>query len=370
MGFSMPSLPVGNSAIREIGNRLTNRFHKPFSRVYYVTEPGNWSIAWDGQYITRAVSQQAKIPCQTTLIYKGITNQIIHFGSRSAYLNYGMRNVDSSNKVVFTWFHGDDADPNPDNQRMIKDAVESSHFVSKIVTSSSIGRERLIHFGIPESLITNIPLGIDLDMFSPGKESDRETMRNRLGIPDDSICIGSFQKDGVGWSEGLEPKLIKGPDLFLDAVERIAASRRIFVLLTGPARGYVKSGLEKLGVPYAHTYLNNYLDIVPYFRCLDLYLVTSRDEGGPKAILECMATGIPIISSRVGMAPDIIQSGENGFMVEVGDTDGVELAAEQLMSDPNLRANVIANGIQTAVSYSWSSIAKRYFEEVYGPLLA
>jgi glycosyltransferase involved in cell wall biosynthesis len=281
-----------------------------------------------------------------------------------------MRNVDSSNKVVFTWFHGDGTDPNPDNQRMIKDAVESSHFVSKIVTSSSIGRERLIHFGITESLITNIPLGIDLDMFSPGKESDREIMRNRLGIPDDSICIGSFQKDGVGWSEGLEPKLIKGPDLFLDAVERIAASRRIFVLLTGPARGYVKSGLEKLGVPYAHTYLNNYLDIVPYFRCLDLYLVTSRDEGGPKAILECMATGIPIISSRVGMAPDIIQSGENGFMVEVGDTDGVELAAEQLMSDPNLRANVIANGIQTAVSYSWSSIAKRYFEEVYGPLLA
>ena len=253
---------------------------------------------------------------------------------------------------------------------MIKDAVESSHFVSKIVTSSSIGRERLINFGIPESLITNTPLGIDLDMFSPGKESDKEIMRNRLGIPDDSICIGSFQKDGVGWNEGLEPKLIKGPDLFLDTVERIAASRRIFVLLTGPARGYVKSGLEKLGVPYAHTYLNNYLDIVPYFRCLDLYLVTSRDEGGPKAILECMATGIPIISNRVGMAPDIIQSGENGFMVEVGDTEGVVLAAEQLMSDPNLRANIIANGIQTAALYSWSSIAKRYFEEVYGPLLA
>lgn len=349
---------------------MASRIHRPYSHVYYVVEPTNWSIAWDGEYITEQVSRQAGIPCRTTLNYSGITEQIIHFGSRSAYLDYGVHDVHPSNRVVYTWFHGDDADPDPANQRLIRLAVENIQNVSKIVTSSTIGKERLQRFGIPKSMIAKIPLGIDLVSFAPGDSADRDSMRRRLGVPESSLCIGSFQKDGIGWDEGLEPKLIKGPDLFLDAVKRIAADHPVFVLLTGPARGYVKRGLDRLGIPHTHTYLKNFLDIVPYFWCLDLYCVTSRDEGGPKAILECMATGVPIISTRVGMAPDVIQNGVNGFIVEVGDTDGMAFAADRLMAYPELRRNVIANGFQTAASHSWSNVAIRYIDEVYRPLLA
>ena len=110
------------------------------------------------------------------------------------------------------------------------------------------------------------------------------------------MVIGSFQKDGKGWGEGNEPKLIKGPD----------------VLLTGPARGYVKTGLESLKIPCKHLYLQDYREIGKYYQALDAYLVTSREEGGPKGVLESMASGIPLISTRVGQAQDLVKQGING----------------------------------------------------------
>ena len=49
--------------------------------------------------------------------------------------------------------------------------------------------------------------------------------------------------------DGVEPKLVKGPDVFLKGVAKLAVDHRLFVLLTGPARGYVKRGLDAIGVP-------------------------------------------------------------------------------------------------------------------------
>ena len=113
----------------------------------------------------------------------------------------------------------------------------------------------------------------------------------------------------------------------------------------------------------------DYNAIVPYFHCLDLYLVTSRDEGGPKAILECMATGVPIVSSRVGMAQDLIRTGDNGFVAEVEDHEGIAGAAGDLIRRPELRRRCIENGLATAAGYDWGAVASRYYEEVYKPLL-
>ena len=116
-----------------------------------------------------------------------------------------------------------------------------------------------------------------------------------------------------------EPKLIKGPDVFCDLVKRIKKKVSIHVLLTGPARGYVKKKLIEYNIPFSHVFLKDYREIVNYYNVLDLYLITSRSEGGPKALLEGMATGVPIVSTKVGMAPYIIKHGVNGFISDVDD---------------------------------------------------
>lgn len=242
--------------------------------------------------------------------------------------------------------------------------------VDKIVTASSIAKARLMGWGVPEAKIALIRLGVNLRRFQPATPAQRRSWRERFGIPERAICIGSFQKDGVGWGQGLEPKLVKGPDIFLETVQRLAGCYPVFVLLTGPARGYVKHGLEALGVPYRHEYLQNYEEIVPYYHCLDLYLVTSRDDGGPKAVVECMTTGVPIVSTRVGMAADLIQSGDNGYVVEVEDVDGLVDAAAHLIEHPDQRQRCVENALTTVQRYDWSQIALQYYERVYKPLLA
>ena len=88
------------------------------------------------------------------------------------------------------------------------------------------------------------------------RRAERAEARASSGCPESAFVVGSFQKDGVGWGEGLEPKLIKGPDVLLAAVERLRERvPELVVLLTGPARGYVNAGLERLGVAYRHVLL-------------------------------------------------------------------------------------------------------------------
>ena len=128
----------------------------------------------------------------------------------------------------------------------------------------------------------------------------------------------------MGWGEGLEPKLIKGPDVLVSAVERLRSRvPELVVLLTGPARGYVRSRLERLGIPHRHALLPDIDAVAQAYDAIDLCLVTSRDEGGPRAVLESMAVGVPLVSTRVGQATDLVRHGENGWLVDVEDVDGI-----------------------------------------------
>ncbi|MBA3433794.1 MAG: glycosyltransferase, partial [Actinobacteria bacterium] len=127
-----------------------------------------------------------------------------------------------------------------------------------------------------------------------------------------------------GWGDGLEPKLIKGPDVFLAVAERLREQvPETMVLLTGPSRGYVKTGLERLEVPYRHALLPDVDAVAQAYEAIDVCLVTSRDEGGPRAVLEAMATGVPLVTTKVGQATDLVRHGENGWLVEVEDVDGL-----------------------------------------------
>jgi len=169
-----------------------------------------------------------------------------------------------------------------------------------------------------------IRIGINTDYFPFQTPESRRAAREMLGLPQSAVVIGSFQKDGQGWGRGLKPKLIKGPDVLCDTLATLKQRvPELHVLLTGPARGYVKDRLEQAGIPYTHHYLNRYTEIGRYFQSLDAYIVASRQEGGPKAIFEAMSSGVPIISTRVGQAMDVVEHGVNGWIVESEDAEGL-----------------------------------------------
>lgn len=337
--------------------------------LYYVVPHANWVTDWVGRYITSGISSQFGWQTHVTSAPHLLSGQIVHYGEMGAFLSSLGSRRNTRNTIVTTIFHGDRLEQFPDLGKSVNHFLDNAHVPERIVTACSIMEKRLASWGVPAEKIVLIPLGVDLNRFKPTTLQERLACRHKMSIPDDAVCIGSFQKDGVGWEEGLTPKLIKGPDVFLKVIERLHKEFKLFVLLTGPSRGYVKQGLDALGVLYHHEILSDYLKIVDFYHCLDLYLVTSREEGGPKVVLEALATGIPLVSTRVGMAPDVIQHGRNGMLADLEDVDMLAEHAARVIEQDELRSQLIVNGIDDITHYDWIYIATRYYNELYTPLL-
>ena len=335
--------------------------------VSFVIERADWSIRWDGLYITNTVN--AIHPGIAGLVDDParLLDRVVHFGSQYMWTSWGHA-ISASNRFAVTFFHGKPED-GPDVARHIDKFLDLLPKANKVITASSKTESRLIEWGVPREKLVRIPIGVDTHAFTFADDAARSAAKQQLGVPQNRLCIGSFQKDGVGWDDGKEPKLIKGPDIFLDAVARIAQETPVFVLLTGPARGYVKAGLDRLGIPYRHIFLDDYLKITNCYHALDLYLMTSREEGGPKSIMESMATGTPIVATRCGMAEDVLVDGANGALAPVGDAAAVAERALALLSDP-LRLRAIRTQARSNVmAYDWSAVGKSHWEKVYAPLL-
>jgi hypothetical protein len=117
----------------------------------------------------------------------------------------------------------------------------------------------------------------------------------------DEIIVGSFIKD----SWGDRPKLSKGPDILLEVLKEINKRHNIKVILSGRGgRKYLRKNLDKEGIKYDH--YNMHPDINKLYNKIDWYFVTSRYEGGPQSILECSYRKIKILSTKVGMAEDVL----------------------------------------------------------------
>lgn len=327
--------------------------------LYYVVEDANWAVAEEGKNIVGHLTG-----------LKGILTTKCRFISKDPFIHLGSFNVllwnkkicrkRKGKKIIATCFHIADGDPRADEIIRIDQYIEKWH------TSCNITKDKLIRFGVDVRKIYVIPIGIDRTIYFPESSvQEREKHREQIGVKKGQIVIGSFQKDGNGWDEGLEPKLIKGPDIFCDVVEKLALEYDIFVLLSGPARGYVKGRLQKANIPYYHVYMENANDIAKLYRMIDIYLVTSREEGGPKAILESMASGIPIISTKVGQALDIIENGDNGFLVDIGDVDAIVHTFGCVVNSEDLRKKIVSKGLSTAEKYDMSKIVARYEHELY-----
>ncbi len=156
----------------------------------------------------------------------------------------------------------------------------------------------------------------------PIAEEVIDSMKSKYNLPKGKFIIGNFMRDteGASFSGGaLLPKLQKGPDLFLSIAEILhKKGLPIHILLIGPRRHWLRGELDMRGIPY--TFLGTttkrddiHINTVDHgmlneaFHMLDLYAVTSRWEGGPFSTLEAVATHCKVISSRVGLSPDILE---------------------------------------------------------------
>lgn len=238
------------------------------------------------------------------------------------------------------------------NKSLLEIVKKNQDKIKLIRVTNSFFKNFLIDNNIAENKIIQIPLTID-ENFKQMDKNKRLKIKDKMKLPLNKYIIGSFQKDGNGWDKGSSPKYIKGPDIFLKSLELIKKNiPNLFVLLTGPARGYVKNGLKKLDIEYKHLDFLKFNEIPKIYNCLDLYLICSRDEGGPYALLESMKSGVPVISTKVGMTHDLIKHGKNGFSVDVEDFEKIAEYTTILYNDKEMRKDIIQNALDDVSNYS------------------
>ena len=202
-------------------------------------------------------------------------------------------------KVVCSIHHFEDKDFLKEN---LIDFYDRDKFVTHYHVISPKVKEQLEN--LTDKPVTYIPFWVNQNLWF--NIEDKKFLRKKFGVAEDSFLVGSFQRDTEG-SDLISPKLIKGPDRFIEIVKYYEAKNSNFkVILTGKRRQFVINELERLNIEYLYFEMANFETLNELYNLIDLYVVSSRIEGGPQAIVECGITKTPIISTDVGFASDIL----------------------------------------------------------------
>jgi glycosyltransferase involved in cell wall biosynthesis len=310
-----------------------------------VGDRGGWSVDEDAEHVTAAARRFGRrVGPQGWAQFT--VKQAVFCTSHFEAIEPRWRS--SSHRLGVAWLHGRPGTPGaPEFDRAFAALRDDPERFSAVQVTHAEMEELVVAAGVDASRVFRIPIGVDIEHFPLADAGSRARARAEFGLPADAFVAGSFQKDGVGWGEGLAPKLIKGPDVLVDALARLReAVPELVVLLTGPARGYVRGELERLRVPYRHALLASRAELARAYSAVDVQMVASRQEGGPKAVLEAMATGVPLVSTRVGQAAEVIEHGVNGWLADVGDAEALAALAAQVHAGTD--AALVAAGRATA----------------------
>jgi glycosyltransferase involved in cell wall biosynthesis len=335
------------------------------SRLFVVGDGFGWSIDDDASRLTATAKRlgYAVAPAEWARYADG-QSVFVHdqFGALRP------RWLESSHHLGLSYFHGR---PGTRGSEEFDDVYallrRHAQRVDRVQVTHAETHALVADAGVDPSRIFRIPIGIDIDRFPLGDPHMRVAARGELGLPATAFVVGSFQKDGVGRGAGTEPKTIKGPDVLVAVLERLRGRiPELVVLLTGPARGYVRAELQRLGVPYVHAQPKARDELATAYHALDVYLVTSRQEGGPKAAFEATAAGVPLVSTRVGQAQELLTDGEDALFADVDDVDALAHAVERVYEDVTLVARLRDAGRATAERYSDARLDPRWAELLEG----
>jgi glycosyltransferase involved in cell wall biosynthesis len=336
-----------------------------YSRLFVVGDRFGWSIDDDAARLSAAARR---------LGYEVAPESWARFARRQAVFqpdHFGAlrpRWLESSHRLGLSYFHGRPGTPGyPEFDDAFEALRRHASRVDCVQVTHAEMRDLVLDAGVEQERVFEIPIGVDLRTLRLGSEEARVAARRAFGLPSSAFVVGSFQKDGVGLGAGLEPKLVKGPDVLVETLRRLRSSiPELTVLLTGLARGYVSGGLEKLGIPFRHVLLSSRSELAQAYHALDAYIVPSRQEGGPKGVLEAMAAGVPVATTRVGQAPDVVDDDRNGLLVDVEDIDALVAAVERIHGDSALRERVRRAGRATAERYADERLDARWAELLDG----
>ena len=241
-----------------------------------------------------------------------------------------------------------------------------------IVTSQELNAQ-LIDQGIPKEQVLLIPNGTDTELFAPVTEGERRELRKKLGLSEKAL-VGVF----VG-----ALRHVKGIDVLARAWKHIAAGTIDFQLnLVGPYRraehwGIDSNFIEEIRRQFQATdkgnakvhFVGQVSNVEDYLKVADLFILPSRSEGMPNALLEAMACGLPFVATRLGVVEELASHEQRHYLVPIDNEIALAESIIKLAKDPSCRRKLGQAARRTVEErYSLNAVAKRYVQ-LYRELL-
>lgn len=213
---------------------------------------------------------------------------------------------------------------------------------TKLVAVSPEVRDELVSLGVaPAEKFAVVRLGIELD--ERVRSFDRAETRRQLSLSPESLL--------VGWV-GRMTAVKRVPDL-LEAFRQLrdrGVEATLCLVGDGPDRESLEQQAKALGVIRHCIFLGYQEEMGRWFEAFDVFALPSANEGTPVSAIEALAAGCPVVATRVGGVPDVIEDGETGFLVDAGDTDALAERLAELAADPGLRTRLGRNGRERVAS--------------------
>lgn len=194
-----------------------------------------------------------------------------------------------------------------------------------IFESPAVGASLARHAGVPADRLRMIPNGVDVERYRP--RGDGEPRRN-------ADLWGDAPVEVIGSVMNLTRK--KNPLLLVEAAALVVAARpqaRFLVVGEGPYRGEMQERIARGGLGDAVRLLGRRDDVPEILRGLDLLALTSDIEGSPNAVLEAMATGLPVVATAAGGTVELVKDGITGRLVPPRDPERLAGAILDLLAD-------------------------------------
>jgi UDP-glucose:(heptosyl)LPS alpha-1,3-glucosyltransferase len=226
-----------------------------------------------------------------------------------------------------------------------------------VCVSRGVADEVRAHYPHLAERVLTIQNGVDSDLFAPGRrESDSRALRRLLQI-DDARLVALFV--GGEWQG-------KGLRQLLQALQ-LAPDWVLVVVGRGDRRGYERLA-RALGVAESVRWLGVTRDVALAYALADAFVLPSAYESFSLVTFEAAASGLPIVSTAVSGARELIREGESGLFTS-GDPGDIARRLGQLQADPQLRHRLGEAARRAALRFSWESMVARH-HELYERLLA
>jgi glycosyltransferase involved in cell wall biosynthesis len=235
------------------------------------------------------------------------------------------------------------------------DRMALKRFHGLAAVSDSVA-QRLLASGVSAKKIRTIANGIDVQTFERARPSPVLNF-------DGSKVVGMVAR----------LDLQKGFEYLLRAARELCATfpeLKVVIVGEGPDRNEIENMIQRLGLQSTVVLAGQHSDMPGIYAAMDVFVLPSLNEGLPMTILEAMAASKPVIATRVGAIPKVIQDGETGLLVDPGDTDGLRNALARLLADSDLCCCIGAAGHDwVSRNYTSEAMALKYrqmYDDVLG----